>query len=1015
MPELSSEGIEQALRQHDAFLRGLAVSLLGDEHLADDVVQTTWLTAIESRPSVRSWRAWAGTVVRHVASNVRRGCGRRAKYEAEANEAAGRDALDVALDAQEQASQEEALRAVTQAVLALGEPSKSVVMMRFFEGLMPQEIARRQGVPLATVKSRLQRALQTLRASLSRGSQRDGGAAWRAGLVALVGNQPIVAALGSGAAGTAATSFTKGVVAVSSKAKFSVAVFAVLIVAGAIVLFDSVANGPQGVAPPASQTGSMSASMPDLASMSAPSSEPGALSLPRTLAQAPGFGSVELRVVYKDGDEPAPGVGVRVHAWGDKHAHLLSRRLRADDAGRLTIDRVHCGRLGIYGDRGGFVSVDLDAAVCVGATLTIPRGVDVVCEVVDKAGNPVSGAEVWLSDSGNFENGGQVGTADPSGRLLLRSVSTQHAVMARKRGYAPSTGVWIQGSVGDKKRVRLVLPSPGAAVRVTVEDESGKPVVGARVRVAADPVQLADRTDGMRATRSIQYLLVTGDDGSCIADCVAPGKATVMANAVGYAPWQMEGFEAKVGDNELRAQLVEGAVLVGTARLHTGEPAAGITVRIGRYGEEATREAKTAFDGSYRVVGVGVVDGRFGVVAYAKGVGKVRASLEATEGATVEWNPVLDPGRMLRGRIVDQGGNGIAGCMVNVRDPRRGSQFWAQATTDVEGRFEAVNCPDAMLVVQVIEDRSTVVFAEAAFENLVADGSEHELRLSDNQRSTAWLSGRVLDRDRNLGALAVTLWRSRPYDVLRDIREVVTESRQFWSEVDTGRFRIGPLAPGRYEVTVRGEQGLAYSGVVDLAVRESRDLGDLQVGGPGKLALDLDLPEGLKANHVWLLLESRHRQVGAFRLHERADRLKHEYEVPAGPLSVTISGEIIGERHEVAIHPDKPTRLSLKPRVGAWVELKLDMEPARSVVDAPVFVARVLTPEGHQVAQMTGHSGNRGRTLIMVPPADAYRVAIETTDGRRGEANFGRESQMVKRQDGVPSPPPVLVVVRKRD
>ena len=46
------------------------------------------------------------------------------------------------------------------------EPYRSVLLLRFYEGLAPSEIARRRDVPAATVRSQLHRGLETLRGAL---------------------------------------------------------------------------------------------------------------------------------------------------------------------------------------------------------------------------------------------------------------------------------------------------------------------------------------------------------------------------------------------------------------------------------------------------------------------------------------------------------------------------------------------------------------------------------------------------------------------------------------------------------------------------------------------------------------------------------------------------------------------------------------------------------------------------------------------------------------------------------
>ena len=61
----------------------------------------------------------------------------------------------------------EAMRAeLVRAVLALEEPYRSVVLLRYFENLPPRAIARRLGLPVETVRTRLKRAMSQLRARL---------------------------------------------------------------------------------------------------------------------------------------------------------------------------------------------------------------------------------------------------------------------------------------------------------------------------------------------------------------------------------------------------------------------------------------------------------------------------------------------------------------------------------------------------------------------------------------------------------------------------------------------------------------------------------------------------------------------------------------------------------------------------------------------------------------------------------------------------------------------------------
>ncbi|MEM7200189.1 MAG: sigma-70 family RNA polymerase sigma factor [Planctomycetota bacterium] len=167
----------ESLIAHGDFLRALARRLLGDDHSAEDVVQTTYLRALAVPMPAAGLRAWLARAAQRVALNDRRSRQRRVRREAAA-------ARSVDVPSTEDVVQREAVRQrVVQAVLGLEEPYRSTVLLRYFESLAPAEIAARLGVPASTVRSRLQRAHDALRQELDR--EPGGRAGWAAPLAAL--------------------------------------------------------------------------------------------------------------------------------------------------------------------------------------------------------------------------------------------------------------------------------------------------------------------------------------------------------------------------------------------------------------------------------------------------------------------------------------------------------------------------------------------------------------------------------------------------------------------------------------------------------------------------------------------------------------------------------------------------------------------------------------------------------------------------------------------------------------
>lgn len=196
-PRLDAE----ALLEHEAWVRRLARAMVGDEHEANEVVQQTWLNALLWPPrQVDNLRAWLGTVARNVVRQRYRGS-RREQERRQAG--AVPEAAHGDLDSVERL---ELQGQVVEAVQALRTADRDALVLRYYEGLTPTQMAERTGQPLATVKSRLARARQRLRVELERRWGSDG---WR-GTVSLLAFGRVSVDLVQAAASTASTGGAPG-------------------------------------------------------------------------------------------------------------------------------------------------------------------------------------------------------------------------------------------------------------------------------------------------------------------------------------------------------------------------------------------------------------------------------------------------------------------------------------------------------------------------------------------------------------------------------------------------------------------------------------------------------------------------------------------------------------------------------------------------------------------------------------------------------------------------------------
>ncbi|MFN0207760.1 MAG: sigma-70 family RNA polymerase sigma factor [Planctomycetota bacterium] len=157
----------ERLLEHDKFIRNLAKSLLADTHDSDDVAQESAIRVWQNLDSTadftnRTLRSWIATVVYNFTRQFRRAAERRIRHER-----ATREHLYISSPA-EVAEREELRRRIVKAVLALDEPVRKIVILRFYEGLTPREIARHLDIPFETVRTRLRRGIVSLRGSLDR-------------------------------------------------------------------------------------------------------------------------------------------------------------------------------------------------------------------------------------------------------------------------------------------------------------------------------------------------------------------------------------------------------------------------------------------------------------------------------------------------------------------------------------------------------------------------------------------------------------------------------------------------------------------------------------------------------------------------------------------------------------------------------------------------------------------------------------------------------------------------------
>ncbi|MBY0505149.1 MAG: RNA polymerase sigma factor [Bryobacteraceae bacterium] len=158
----SLPGFAEIVHQHQSLVYSLAYHSLGNRAVAEELTQDVFLSLhqnlhqLESMEHVKHWLRRAAA--HRCIDEVRRQKFRRGPGLYEVPEPATRDRWQDPLLS----------RQLADSVASLPATARVVTVLRYQEELEPQEIAAVLRLPVATVKSRLHRALAMLRAKMQR-------------------------------------------------------------------------------------------------------------------------------------------------------------------------------------------------------------------------------------------------------------------------------------------------------------------------------------------------------------------------------------------------------------------------------------------------------------------------------------------------------------------------------------------------------------------------------------------------------------------------------------------------------------------------------------------------------------------------------------------------------------------------------------------------------------------------------------------------------------------------------
>lgn len=976
----------QTLAQHAAFVRTLAQSLVAESHAADDVVQDTWLAALERPPRhVANPRAWLGRIVERFAWRRGRSGDRRRRRE----EAAARPERLEAVD--EGLARAEILRRVTDAVLALEEPYRTAVLLRFYEGLEAREIAERTGAPLTTVRSRLQRALARLRERLDREHGGD-RRVWCEGLVSLLGGNRLADIGAGGAAGATGASATlgagAGVATMSVMAKTAVGAAAAASVG--FLLWRTVGLDPDR---PASSAGARSAESALVAPIdggasgqaredpasTAPAGERQALAAAATDPVAE-RGALAVRVTWARDGRPAAGEELDFIAWRHASGHRALHGI-ADEEGRFRLEGLLPGKIAVGTSHGAGGSAEIEAGKTTTVELEIPKGFAVRGRVVDAAGQPVASARLWLSTYFNHENGSVVGATRPDGTFELLDVPEARYLGAVADGHAPSHLHLLadhQGAdepLGDVELV-LTLNGEGGGLEVGLTAPGGGPVTGALVRVAGQ------RPAGLRIGNlwlsDIPTFEAWSDAYGCASiDGLPPGNAEVTVYALEMGVWKGSALIEAGRTASLSIGLQREGVVAGTVRTSAGEPAEDVSVYLDEEYDPLRPSTKSGTGGRYELRGLPL--GELSLKAAASELGSATAFVRIEPGLAATWDPVLSAGRVLNGRVVDHEGAPLAGWTVEAQVGTH-SSWRAQAVTDAQGAFRMVDVKPESLVLELYRD----VFQEhipTLRRNVGDEEDDLCLRVERADLCDARLTGRFLDPlGRPIARARIALWA------------IGASSAPSFETDSQGVLRAERLRPGTYELSAEfPEHPTLFLGRVTIAPAEEHDLGTIALEAPGTLRITVSGRSPAESDEFGSFSLLQIDDEGHSRWAAYVERVRSGEGVVLHPGRYVLQANgkpgVANERAQLELGSGEDRTLDLSPRAGRYVLAGAEV-PAGTPI--PDWVRTVVRDGAGNVLQQctTCQAFERRYTHFLQLVPGTYDFEAEASDGRRAHGGF---------------------------
>ena len=684
----SEDAFVELVNRHIHLVYSAALRQMRDPHAAAEVAQTVFIILARKAQTIREGTILAGWLLRttrYTAANARRREQRRQNTE--------HQAMDNLYATETGTDWNEIAPLLDEALVALGEPDRNAVALRFFEQKSYKEIGAALSLSEDNARKRVSRALERLRTFLSRRGKLLPSAvlagamtshAVKASPPELAGAAAVMALSKASVAPAALPLLARGTLETLKWMQWKTAAISASVagLALGVVVFMGHHYNSEEMVPPGPKP--VMAEVPASNEKSATTRNP-AVDVPaaQETASTNGHDARKLLFSVVDSETGKPVANARLTlTWVTDFPRRLTNTFTTDQRGK------------------SMVSIDL---------------------------TPVAH---WSSRIEVFKDG-----------YIPKYVS-----------WSETQGDAI-GDIALEYKTKL---APGMDIGGSVVNEQGEPIPGVRVIFSVMGPAPGVSHDRERLTMMWHYHTeVTDAQGRWHCNHVPSqfGMITYQLSHPDYAPVNFgaaaagataHGGMIYVAEADLRKDsavfvLKRGLVVTGVVVDESGKPVANAKATENRQWREASANQLTDSDGRFRLANL--PDQELTLSIQAEGFAPMDTALHPSEKAEALRLP-LSKGGTLKGRVVDEAGNPIAKARLRVGPGESNPRFEWKTATDEQGRFEWLSAP---------MPRETYMVEAAGYEGqthleLDADGSEHLVTLRRNAALASFrISGTVVD------------------------------------------------------------------------------------------------------------------------------------------------------------------------------------------------------------------------------------------------------------------------------